>query len=99
LATAGAWRGPGNRGVRRYPVAPARQPIFPFEKRAAGNFRSRPIPASLSARRRNPPLPAPQALSAPNCCACNSAARGTGSRPLKSNSDAGHHSHRVQNCT
>src|ERR1700731_2184825 len=33
----------------------------------------RPIPASLSARR-IPPLPAPQALSAPNCCACNSAA-------------------------
>jgi hypothetical protein len=35
-------------------------------------IRCRTILVSLSARR-SPPLPAPQALSAPNCCACNSA--------------------------
>jgi hypothetical protein len=46
-------------------------------------IRCQPIPASSSARR-IPPLPAPQALSAPNCCACNSAAaRGIESRPLR----------------
>src|SRR5215469_6224495 len=39
LATAGARRAPGNRGARRYPVAPARQPVFRFENRAAGNGR------------------------------------------------------------
>src|SRR5262249_42196038 len=39
LATAGARRAPDNRGARRYPVAPSRQPIFRFENRAAGNGR------------------------------------------------------------
>src|SRR5580658_3060394 len=39
LATAGARRAPVNSGARRYPVAPARQPIFRFENRAARNGR------------------------------------------------------------
>src|SRR6516162_11055939 len=37
LAATGARRAPANSGVRRYPVAPARQPIFRFKNRAAGN--------------------------------------------------------------
>src|SRR5262249_4417534 len=35
LAAAVAWRRPGNRGARRYPVAPAGQPVFSFENRLA----------------------------------------------------------------
>jgi hypothetical protein len=51
--------------------------------RSMAAIRCRPIPASSSARRM-PPLLAPPALSAPNCCACNSAAaRGIESRLLR----------------
>ena len=53
--------------------------------RSIAAIRYRPIPASSSARR-IPPLPAPQALSAPICCACNfAAARGILSCPLRPN--------------
>ena len=46
-------------------------------RRSMAAIRCRPIPASSSAQR-IPPLPAPQVVSASNCCACNSAAaRGT----------------------
>ncbi len=45
-----------------------------------------PLPANscIFVGPEDPPLPAPQALSAPNCCACNSvAARGVEPRPLR----------------
>ena len=70
-------------GPRRAPAVANSGWCWRATPRSMAAIRCRPIPAFSSARR-IPPLPAPQALSAPNCCACNSAAaRGIESRPLR----------------